>query len=186
MTSEVLSKRKPGAPPLKPLLAILPQPPAPMSSRSAPRKAELPGMNELPGKRKSGAPLKVTPPVEMEYLNLLSKGVPAVHAAQACNVTYQTILNHQRRDQVFEEKVHAAISRGIKERVEIIVSACSSQDESVRLRAATWWLSHVPGAAEHFSESRKVEVTGELDGRVLTIIWPHQKQNSETEVLTGE
>ena len=93
-------------------------------------------------------------------------GCPLCHAATSAGVSVQSISNWRESDPDFSEQIKQAVSRGIKARLDIVKRATQSKDEGVALRAATWWLTHVPGAAEHFSESRRIEVTG-ADGQPL-------------------
>lgn len=123
--------------------------------------------------KRTGRPSKFSPELCRRILRLIAKGVPALHACRACSISFQTFRNYQQAHPGFAEKCRNALSDGIRRRVEIIEKCCRSKDESVALRAATWWLSHTPGSAEHFSESRKLELSGELNGKAaIQIVLP--------------
>lgn len=119
-----------------------------------------------PAKKRGGRPSKFTPELRRRVLRLISKGIPHKHAALAAGCSYQSLLNYQQAYPDFAERCKNALADGIRRRVEAVEECCRSKDEAVRLRAATWWLTHVPGAAEHFSETRKTEFTG-LDGSII-------------------
>jgi len=133
-------------------------------------------VSTAPARRKNGKPgrkTKFTPELSRRILRLISKGIPVSHATRACGITFQSFRNFQQAYPDFEDKCRNALSAGIRRRVEIVEKCCRSQDEGLRLRAAQWWLTHIPGAAEYFSETRKIELSGELDGRVAVLVWPH-------------
>jgi hypothetical protein len=138
-------------------------------------------------KNQGGRPSKFTKEFSEKFLSFVRDGMPLTHAASACGVCYRSLTTYRNEHPEFSEAITEALSHGIQVRLDIVKKCTESSDQNVALRAATWWLTHVPGSAEHFSESRKVEVTGELDGRVLTIVWPHtQKQNTELPISTDE
>lgn len=59
--------------------------------------------------------------------------------------------------------VEQARAKGLAARLAVVSHAMESADESVALRASTWWLEHV--FPEHFARNR-LEVTG-ADGSPL-------------------
>lgn len=124
-------------------------------------------------KRKTGRPSKFNRTLVRRVLRCLEKGMPLSLAASAGGVIPGTIGVYRRENPDFDEQCKAAISRGVEARLDVVVKAMESADENVRLRAATWLLSHVPGSAEHFSESRRIELSGELDGKIAVLVWPH-------------
>jgi len=111
--------------------------------------------------RRRGAPTKYSEEVAEAIVAAVSDGIPALHAAQIAGISFQTLCEYRRVHPEFDQQVKEAISRGIRARLEIVKKAMQSKDENVALRAACWWLSHCPGAAEHFSETRRLEISGD-------------------------
>jgi hypothetical protein len=127
---------------------------------------------------KAGRPTKFTKLAQARILRAVERGMPFVHAARAAGMTAQTLFTHRSNNQAFADALAVAQAKGIERQLKIVQHATESSDESVRLRAATWWLTHAPGAAEHFSESRRVEFSG-LPAGIIVIQWPHQIPSHE-------
>jgi transposase-like protein len=106
---------------------------------------------------------KYTPETRARVLKCLRRGMPLVLAAKASELSPQTIANWRDRHPEFEAEVQTAIARGIEARLAVVLKATASKDESVALRAATWWLTHTPGAAEHYGANR-LELSGPNGG----------------------
>lgn len=113
--------------------------------------------------KKVGRPSKFTPETRKLILKLIRRGMPLTHAAHAVGMSFPTFQNHRHANPDFDSEIEEARARGIAARLRVIHDATHSADESVRLRAATWFLEHV--APEHFARNR-VEVTGK-DGEPL-------------------
>jgi transposase-like protein len=136
---------------------------------------------QLPAKRrKIGAPTECTAQLAAEIIEAVQLGTPITHCAQAARVSFETLCAWRRRDSDFDAAIRTAIATGIQERLKVVRDCMASEDESVRLRAATWWLSHSPESARYFSESSKLELDGELDTRVLALVWPHRIQDENS------
>jgi hypothetical protein len=110
--------------------------------------------------KKLGRPTKYHPAIVKVICDAVSDGVPISHAAVIAGVSVEWVSQYRRHYPDFDRKIREAISAAIQSRLAIVKRAAESADESIALRAATWWLTHTPGAAEHFSESRRVELTG--------------------------
>ena len=93
----------------------------------------------------------------------LSIGLPQHFAASLGGVTATTFHAWRNRYASFRKAVEEAIAKGMAYRLGVIQNALASNDENVRLRAATWWLEHC--MPEHFAKNR-IEVTG-ADGSPL-------------------
>ena len=137
---------------------------------------------------KTGRPTKFKPELVRRILRSVGRGIPISHAARAAGISHQSLINYRRQNPRFEDAMATAISRGIEDRLRVVERATRSTDEAVRLRAATWWLSHSPHSAPFFSESSRVELSGELDGRVAVLVWPHKARdlNMETQTVINE
>jgi hypothetical protein len=118
-------------------------------------------------RNKGGAPTKYSEHVAQTIVAAVEDGCPITHAATIAGVSYSAVCSYRKQFPDFDERVKQAIALGIKSRLDVVKKAMQSKDENVSLRAATWWLTHVPGAAEHFSESRRLEISGP-DGQPLT------------------
>ncbi|MGB7749301.1 MAG: hypothetical protein WBN75_18665 [Verrucomicrobiia bacterium] len=117
-------------------------------------------------RNKGGAPTKYCERVAQTIVAAVEDGCPITHAATIAGVSYSAVCGYRKQFPDFDERVKQAIALGIKSRLDVVKAAMKSKDENVSLRAATWWLTHVPGAAEHFSESRRLEISGP-DGEPL-------------------
>jgi hypothetical protein len=112
-------------------------------------------------RNKGGAPTKYCERVAQTIVAAVEDGCPITHAATLASVSYSSVCEYRRLYPDFDERVKQAIALGIKSRLDVVKKAMQSKDENVSLRAATWWLTHVPGAAEHFSETRRLEISGD-------------------------
>jgi hypothetical protein len=117
---------------------------------------------------KLGAPVKFNDTIAKAVRDAVEDGIPLTHAARIAGISFQSLCEYRRIYPEFDEQVKSAVSRGIQSRLDIVKKAMQSKDENLALRAATWWLTHAPSAAEHFSESRRVELTG-ADGSPLAV-----------------
>jgi hypothetical protein len=144
-----------------------------MTSEPAP---EIPRLPVNRGGRKS----KFTKPLVRRILKAVGRGMPIQQAANACGVSPSTLLTYRRRYPAFDQKVQEAIAKGIAARLDVVILSMKSAEESIRLRASTWWLEHV--VPEHFGRNR-IEVTG-TDGSPLAAIaiYLPQKDNSRPAV----
>jgi hypothetical protein len=124
--------------------------------------------------KRGGRKTKFNQSLIRRVLRCLERGMPLGLTASAAGVQPGTLGVYRRQHPDFEQNVQQAIAKGIQARLDVVIKAMKSSDENVRLRAATWWLSHAPAAAQHFSESRKIELSGEVDGRVAVLVWPHR------------
>jgi transposase-like protein len=112
--------------------------------------------------RTTGRKSKFTAELRAKILRLAAKGMPLTHISSACGISHQAFRNYRRDRPEFEAALLQAISRGMEKRLAVIEKAMDSQDESIRLRAATWYLEHVH--SEHFSKTRiEVEAVGQFD-----------------------
>jgi hypothetical protein len=115
-------------------------------------------------------------------LKAVARGVPLVHAARLAGTCYRSLANYRNSHVEFERELQQSLSLAIQSRLAIVERAMKSKDENIALRAATWWLTHTPGAAEYFSESRRLEVTGKdgepLTARLLVLTWPHNAKEN--------
>jgi len=136
----------------------------------------------LPAKRRgrNGRPSKFTPELVRRVIRCVRGGMPLTLAANASGICYLSLTEYRKRYPQFDIAMNEAIAAGIKKRLDVVLKATRSQDEAVRLRAACWWLTHVPPAAQHFSESSRLEVTGNgLHNQIAVLLWPHQQANEE-------
>jgi hypothetical protein len=117
--------------------------------------------------KRTGRPSKYCVTVVRTITEAISDGVPITHAATIAGVSLEWVCQKRRQHPDFDRKIREAVSAAIQSRLAIVKRATESADESIALRAACWWLTHTPGAAEHFSESRRVQLTG-ADGAPLT------------------
>jgi hypothetical protein len=127
---------------------------------------------------KGGRKSKFTKQFVRRILRAVGKGVPTQVAASACGVAPSTLVAYRRRYPDFDQKIQAAIAKGIQARLDVVIRSMKSKDEGIKLRASTWWLEHV--VPEHFGRNR-VEVTG-ADGKPLAAavaIYLPQKDNSQ-------
>ncbi len=135
-------------------------------------------------RKKIGRPSKFSPAVVRTLCQAVADGVPICHAAVLCGVSLEWVCRHRRSNSEFDRQIRESISGAIQSRLAVVRAAMESNDLNIALRSATWWLTHTPGAAEHFSESRRVELTGadglSLDGRAMILIWPHQQLQNQT------
>jgi hypothetical protein len=113
-----------------------------------------------------GARSKYTPELVKIVLDAIADGVPITHVATLAGISFPCLCDYRRRYPDFDLKVREAFSAAVQSRLLIVKKAMESADLNLSLRAATWWLTHVPGAAESFSESRRVELTG-ADGSLI-------------------
>ncbi len=139
--------------------------------------------------KKTGRKSKFNHEVVKTICDAISDGVPITHAATIAGVSFEWVCQHRRRSPEFDRQIREATSAAIQSRLAVVKRAMESADDSIALRAATWWLSHAPGAAEHFSESRRVELTGDGDlfagAQIAVLVWPHQ-QNQNEKILDAE
>jgi len=131
-------------------------------------------------KNVGGRPTKWCPQVAQAIVSAVEDGCPVTHAARAAGICFQSLCEYRRLYPEFDQQLKEAISRGIQSRIGIVKKAMSSPDLNIALRAATWALTHCPESAPFFAESRRVEIDGELDGRLLVLVWPHNTQNPPT------
>lgn len=140
--------------------------------------------------KRTGRPSKYCSAVVRTITDAIFDGVPMLHACAVAGVSVEWVSQHRKRHPEFEKKIREAISMAIQSRLAIVKRASESADENTALRAATWWLTHTPGSAEFFSESRRVELTGDGDlfagAQVAVLVWPHQNQNPQNEILDAE
>jgi hypothetical protein len=119
--------------------------------------------------------------------NALARGLPACHACACAGISFMTFTTWRSNDDKFRQRIDAAIAKGIDRRLKKIEKASNVGD----WHASAWLLSHCPGSAEFFSESRRVELTGDGDlfagAQVAVLVWPHQQnQNHQNEILDTE
>jgi len=133
-----------------------------------------------PARRKNGRPTKFTRLTRARVLSCVKKGMPLVHAANAAGISFMSLNTYRQKHLKFADALAQAISKGVEKRLEIIERALDSQDESIRLRAACWFLEHTQPS--HFARNR-IELTG-ADGQQLaagvTLYLP-QKENAVVE-----
>jgi hypothetical protein len=122
-------------------------------------------------KKKRGRPTKFTASTRRKILANIRRGLPLNHCCVAAGITFQSLCTYRDSDPAFADAIMRATSRGIESRLGIVSRAMRSKDESVRLRAATWWLTHAPAAAPHFSETRRVEMDGQPPVIAPTVIF---------------
>jgi hypothetical protein len=133
--------------------------------------------------KRVGRPSKFSPAVVKVICNAVADGVPMIHAATIAGVSFEWVCQHRRRSPEFDRQIRESTSAGIQSRLAVVKRAMESADDSIALRAATWWLTHTPGSAEFFSESRRVELTGDGDlfsgAQIAVLVWPHQQKQNE-------
>ncbi len=112
---------------------------------------------------KLGRPTKFTPATVRRILRCVGKGMPLTHAANASGVSFHSLNTYRNTHPEFADQLAKAISKAVEMRLEVIEQALDSQDESIRLRSAQWYLEHVH--PEAFARNR-IEVTG-ADGAPL-------------------
>jgi hypothetical protein len=115
----------------------------------------------------TGRPTKFTPSTVKRVLNCVRRGMPMRLASEAAAISPATLSNYRTKHPRFAEALRHAIARGVDSRLRVVERALKSQDESIRLRAATWMLEHSPETAPYFSRSR-VELSGP-DGAPLAV-----------------
>ena len=135
----------------------------------------------LPAKRRRrpGQPSKRTPRTARLICKLVSDGLPIGKAASVAGLSNSWLCQWRNEDPAFEAQIQQAIAKGIQRRLAVVMSSMESQDESIALRSATWWLTHTPESAKYFSEASRLELSG-VDGGPLAQIaivlqWPHQQ-----------
>jgi hypothetical protein len=130
--------------------------------------------------KRTGRPSKYCTAVVQTITDAISDGVPMIHACAVAGVSVEWVSQHRKRYPEFEKKIREAISMAIQSRLAIVKRASESADENTALRAATWWLTHTPGSAEYFSESRRIQVeaVGQLEH---SFVIPQQTLNEIAE-----
>jgi hypothetical protein len=78
-------------------------------------------------------------------------------------VSYPGFMQFRHAHPDFEEGIAQAVAEGVARGLQIIQNGLDSPDQSIQIRAATWFLEHVH--PEHFARNR-IEVTGK-DGSPL-------------------
>ena len=127
--------------------------------------------------KKNGRPTVRTEKNEEIICDAIARGTPYRMACSIAHINYQTFLNWRRDDPAFQEKLDAAIARGVQSRLDVIERAMLSTDENIRVRVATWWLEHV--LPSDFSRSRiEVEAVGTLEH---SFVIPQQTLNDIAE-----
>lgn len=116
-----------------------------------------------PARRKNGRPTKFTRQTQARVLKCVEKGMPLVHAANAAGISFMSLNTYRQKHPKFADALAQSISKGVEKRLEVIERAIDSEDESIRLRAACWFLEHTQPT--HFARNR-IELTG-ADGQQL-------------------
>jgi hypothetical protein len=115
----------------------------------------------VPAKRgRIGRPCKYNAALARKVCRMVEQGVPITHIVAAVGISFESLCDYRRKHPEFDRQIKEATSRGIAKRLDTIQRAMESQDERLAFQASVWYLTHVPGAAEHFSESRRIEVSG--------------------------
>ncbi|MCW5553056.1 MAG: hypothetical protein KIS67_12965 [Verrucomicrobiae bacterium] len=130
---------------------------------------------------KRGCRTKFNARLAKQLCDAIADGLPITHTCRLAGIAFETYRSYRRAHPEFDMAIESAIARGIEQRLSVVKRAMSSADEAIALRAATWWLTHVSGAREHFSETARVEVSG-MNQQVAVLVWPHQ-QHHENEIL---
>lgn len=125
--------------------------------------------------RRPGRVTKFVPSTVKKFLRCIARGMPQKLAASACGVSQVSICNWKRRDPAFDAAVERAICKGVDSRLRVVEECMKSRDESVRLRSATWFLTHAPACARYFAESNRLEFDGDPLAQIAVIAWPHQQ-----------
>ena len=132
-----------------------------------------------PALKKHGRPSKFSRALVQRVLSCLEKGMPLSTTAHVCGISFQSLCTYRAKHQKFADAISAALARGIQSRLDVVVKATESADESIKLRAATWLLEHCN--PELFARNR-IEVTG-ADGSPLAaavaIYLPQKDNNSQ-------
>jgi hypothetical protein len=136
---------------------------------------------ETPVRKKPGRKTKFTRELVRRVLACLERGMPITTTANVCGIALQSLANYRQKHPKFADAISAAQARGIQARLDVVVKASESADESIKLRAACWLLEHCN--PELFARNR-IEVTG-ADGSPLSAavaIYLPQKENSQPAV----
>jgi len=140
-------------------------------------------VTDTPAKRRTGAPTKYSPEIAKVISEAIADGVPIKHTATLAGISFQSLCEFRRRYPEFDQQIREAFSAAIRTRLAIVKRAMESKDEAIALRAATWWLTHAPGAAEHFSESRRVELTGDGSAASVVVFLPVKNEEGGTRMV---
>jgi hypothetical protein len=134
-------------------------------------------------KTKLGRPSKFSPAIAKVICDAITDGCPITHVATIAGVSFQWLCDQRKKHPEFDQQIREAFSHAIQARLAIVKKTMESKDESVALRAATWWLTHTPGAAQHFSESRRVELTGDGITTSVVVVLPSKDAESGARVI---
>src|ERR1017187_10426099 len=130
-------------------------------------------------RKKIGRPTVRTQRRARIICNALARGLPACHACACAGISFMTFTTWKIHSEKFWQRIEAAIAKGIDRRLKKIEKASNAGD----WHASAWLLSHCPGAAEHFSESRRVELTSDGDllgsAQIAVLVWPHEQKQNE-------
>jgi len=107
----------------------------------------------------SGRPSKYEQKTVRGICEAISDGTPFTYAAAIGGISYETFCQWRKKFPEFSDAIEAAMARGIRARLQLIVKAAESGD----VAAARWWLEHV--VPEHFARNR-VELAHSLRGSV--------------------